>query len=325
MAKKLNDTLVKVINILNDGDYHDGNSIGDALSMSRSAVWKVIKKLQQYGVQIACVKGKGYQLQETLHLLDVNKIKSSLGRQGLTIDVFETIQSTSDYLRAMKSRRVCIAEQQTAGKGRLGRTWHSPFGKNIYLSLLHPFRKDISELAGLSMIVSLAIVKALRQYDMSSELGVKWPNDILYQQHKLAGILVEIQAESHGACHVIIGIGINVNMQDDHKQISKSWTSLRNILGSYIDRNELCAMMINQLQLYLDKFSKMGFSAFMQEWNAVDYLANRAITLKNINEQITGTVAGINHQGHLLLQLADGDVRAIASGDASVLTHQKFK
>ena len=317
MTKIINASLIKVVNILSDGQYHDGNTIGELLQMTRSAVWKTIKKLESYAVRIDSVKGKGYALLEPLQLLELNKIKFHLAND-IDIDIFETVNSTSEYLKTVKSRRVCLAEQQTSGKGRLGRTWHSPFGKNIYMSMLYPFKKDISELAGLSMVVSLAIVKTLQSYGIHDWLGVKWPNDILYQQRKMAGILIEIQAESHGACHAIIGIGMNVNMQDDAKQISQAWTSMRNILGEYVDRNELSARMIDNLILYLDKFSSQGFAAFVEEWEGVDCLADRLITLKNINESISGKVAGINHQGHLLLRLASGEVRAFSSGDTSI-------
>lgn len=314
--------MIKIVNILSDGEYHDGNSMGMALQMTRSAIWKTIKKLASYDIKIDSIKGKGYALLEPLSLLEASKIKNKLKNKKVEINIFESISSTNDYLlahRNKKSIRICLAEQQTQGKGRLNRSWYSPFGKNIYLSCLYPLQKDMSELAGLSLVTSLAMMSVLKNYGLSRQLCVKWPNDIFYENKKLSGSLVEVQAESHGHSYAVIGIGINVNMLDDGKQISQKWTSLREILGESLDRNELCANLLNNLFAYLRKFEEHGFAYFADEWMRVDCLAQKTITLKNIQTKITGKMVGINAQGHLLLQLADGSVRAFSSGDTSIV------
>lgn len=322
MIKKITPSFIKLVNILNDGQYHDGDSLGKKLKMTRSAVWKAMKKLESYHIQIDSVKGKGYAMLESLILLELNKIKPHVTNEKIDISIFESIDSTNEYLKAFKntkSIKICLAEQQTRGKGRLNREWYSPFGKNIYFSCLYPIQKDISELAGLSLVTSLAVLKTLKSYGIKDELFVKWPNDIVYDNKKLSGSLIEVQAESHGFSCVIIGIGINVNMLLDDDQISQSWISLQKIIGQYIDRNELIVLLINTLLAYLEKFVAHGFSSFMEEWVRSDYLSNRTITLKNVNEIIKGTVAGINEQGHLLLTLPNGSVRAFSSGDTTVV------
>lgn len=323
---ELKNKLIKLVNILNDGQYHDGNSLGKALQLTRSAVWKSIKKLQNYGIKIDSIKGKGYLLQEPLLLIDQSEIKNHIA-QNIELTVFETINSTNQYLKQFKyhkNPKICIAEQQTAGKGRFNREWYSPFGKNIYLSCLYPFEKDVSELAGLSLLTSLAVIKTLQDIGIKEHLFVKWSNDIVYDSKKLAGNLIEVQAETHATSHAIIGIGLNVNMlHDQENNISQHWTSVHQILHRYIDRNDLCIRLINHLMMHLKIFETNGFEIFMDEWNNVDYLKNKFISLNIYNEKAVGKVLGINAQGYLLLQLSDGNVRVCSSGEASLIREEK--
>lgn len=321
MAKKIQTNLIKLTNILSDDQCHNGTSIGEALQLTRSAVWKAIKKLQGYGIKIDSIKGKGYLLVEPFSLIDPVEIKTKI-EKNIDLQVFETIDSTNHYLKQFKNNKhikICIAEQQTAGKGRFNREWYSPFGRNIYLSCLYPFQKDVSELAGLSLLTSLAVVKTLNDMGIRNNLFVKWSNDIVFEGKKLAGNLIEVQAETHAGCQAIIGIGLNVNMtQDQENKITQQWASLGAILNNYVNRNGLCVALINNLVLYLKKFEMYGFGSFIEEWDQVDYLRHKSITLKIFNENITGKVLGINQQGYLLLQLADGSVRVCSSGEASV-------
>jgi BirA family transcriptional regulator, biotin operon repressor / biotin---[acetyl-CoA-carboxylase] ligase len=325
--KKLNTNLIKVVNILNDGEYHDGTSIGDKLHMTRSAVWKTIRKLESYEIKLDSVKGKGYALLEPLLLLDVNKIKKQVTFPRINVCAFETVGSTNEYLKTFKNNRsikICLAEQQTKGKGRLNREWFSPFAKNIYMSCLYPFQKDVSELSGLSLVISLAIVKTLKHYGVSQNLGVKWPNDIIYENKKISGSLIEIQAETHGVCHAVIGMGINVNMLNAERgQISQAWTSMQKILNTYIDRNALSASLINNLLEYLHRFESHGLAAFVDEWKKADCLTDQIISVTNINESVEGKVIGINEQGHLMLQLKSGKIRAFSSGDTSIVKNKQ--
>lgn len=322
MVKKLNPKLVRLIDILNDGNFHDGTTLGEQLKISRSAVWKLIQKLENDGVSIQSVKGKGYLLMKPFTLLNAEKIQAAFANFKCEIVVFETIHSTNHYLKSFKhssSIRFCLAEQQTDGKGRLNRQWVSPFGKNIYLSCLYPFRKDVSELSGLSLVMSLAVIKTLKSFGISERLHVKWPNDILYDKKKLSGSLIEIQAETHGCCQAIIGIGINVNMQpEDVQSIMQPWTAMQMILQKEVDRNEVCIRLIGNMLDYLQQFCDQGLSSFMLEWKQADGLLHQSIVLKNINDSIMGKVMGINEQGHLLLQLENGVCRAYSSGDATV-------
>jgi BirA family biotin operon repressor/biotin-[acetyl-CoA-carboxylase] ligase len=166
----------------------------------------------------------------------------------------------------------------------------------------------------------LAIVSALKPFHLNDKLHVKWPNDIVYDEKKLSGSLIEIQAETHGASHAVIGIGVNVNMlEDKESHITQAWTSLRNVAGEYIDRNDVCASLVNHLIQYLQQFEAQGFAPFMEEWMQRDCLMNKLITIQSLNQAIEGRVTGINEQGHLLLTMADGKIRSFSSGDATIV------
>lgn len=322
MQKLLQNNLVKISELLSNQQCHDRNSIGQALNITRTAVWKAINKLKKYQIKINSLKGKGYSMPEPLLLLDYSKIFKHFSADKIDLDILESVSSTNDYLQNVKSNKpikICLAEHQSQGRGRLNREWHSPFGKNIYLSCSYPFHKDVSSLAGLSLVISLALIKTLNQYGIGENLYVKWPNDIFYDGKKLAGILVELHAETHGTCYAIIGIGINVNMSnDENAAITQPWSSLNNILNRYVDRNDLSVQIIKNLLDYLNKFDHHGLSIFVNEWMKADYLMNQKIILRTLSHSIEGVAKGINHQGHLLVKLEDGLIKPFSSGDASV-------
>jgi BirA family biotin operon repressor/biotin-[acetyl-CoA-carboxylase] ligase len=272
------------------------------------------------------LQGKGHKFEAPLILLNAEKIKAKLRYRSVHLDVLESVSSTNDYLKQFVSKNekimVCIAETQTKGRGRLHRSWHSPFGENIYLSMLFPFKKDIGELSGLSLVVGLAVCRAIESaVGIKGDcLKVKWPNDILADRKKLAGILIEIQAEFNGFRQVIIGIGMNVNMEKSSKKnISQLWSSLLKITNKSQNRNNLCAVLINSLIDYLEQFAFGGLSAFRDEWKKRDCLANTTISLRSNKEELQGVCLGINNQGHLLLQTANKGILTLFSGDTTLL------
>ena len=312
----------KLVQILNDGQPHDGDTLGSMLGISRAAIWKMIKKLKEQGVMIASTKGKGYQLATPLFLLDENRIKQNVDPAIIDIICFESITSTNDYLKIAPKKAktrllVCLSEEQTAGRGRLGRQWASPFGSNLYLSCRYSFQQDISELSGLSLVVGIALVTALRAlgfYDIS----LKWPNDLLWQGKKLAGILIEMRAEAHGISEVIIGIGLNVNAAPDVAQTVKPVTSLREIHNKLCDRTELAVQLIRELLIDLILFEAKGWSPFNTQFAQLDYLAGKNIVMQQGNQQVAGVASGVDERGYLLLQDEKGQMRAFSSGEASV-------
>lgn len=317
--KNLPYNLVRTVQILNDGLSHSGDELGQVLAISRAAVWKIIKKLQDYGIEIDSIKGKGYTLKEPLILLDKEQIYQSLSN-GLpvgAIKIFASLNSTNEYFKKHKIKdnqpAVCLAEQQTGGRGRLSRTWHSPFAKNIYFSCRYVFNKDLAELAGLSLVVNLATLCALKKYSPGKNCFVKWPSDIILADKKIAGNLIEIQAEANGSSEAIIGIGINVNMLNSEQNFI--CTSLREVSGEYFNRNPICADLIICLLNYLQRFEQQGFSGFLQEWLANDYLTHKSVSVTHHHQKILGSVQGVNTYGYLLLKLANGEQCTFSAGD----------
>jgi BirA family biotin operon repressor/biotin-[acetyl-CoA-carboxylase] ligase len=320
--KKQNSNLIKIVKILSDMDYHDGDSIGEMLGITRTAVWKYIQKLDNYGIEISSVKSKGYALKEPLTLLDEHNIASNVHNKNIRLEVFETINSTNNYLRDSLYRahnKIALSEHQSHGKGRMDRKWHAPFGQNIYLSYCYCFKKDLSELAGLSMVVCIALIEELQKIIGEERLMAKWPNDVLLRGQKLVGILIEVQAEANGLCYATIGIGINVNMaKAEGIHIPQPWIALKEATGKNLDRNLLSASVINRLNDYLNYFQQEGIEPFLDKWDKVDILRDQEVILLSGEEEIEGVAKGINSQGNLLIEIKEGVVRSFSSGDTSI-------
>ncbi len=313
-------TLYQLTQILNDGAFHDGESVGRKLGLSRTAIWKAISKLEQYGAELERIKKKGYRLKTALSLLDPVRLEQAL---KVKFTLFESIDSTQSALKQRKlldhTPWVYIAEQQTQGRGRLDRTWHSPFGQNLYLTLRYSFQKDMSELTGLSLAVALSMAKAAEVLVPQASFSVKWPNDLVYRHQKLGGCLMEVQAEAHGVSTVWIGIGLNINSDPrevaSHPPISQPWTSLSAILGSPLDRTACLLHLMQVLCEDLKAFEQSGFQGFQARWQACDGLFNQPVILQRASGVLEGIACGINPEGHLQVKDASGALIACASGD----------
>lgn len=252
-------------------------------------------------------------------LLNAECIKSLLSEE-IGITVLETTTSTNDYFKTpprMRSIHCCLAEMQTEGRGRLHRSWHSPFAQNLYLSCYYPFQKALHQLGGLSVVVSLSVLRTLQAFGCSKDTFVKWPNDVLCQGRKISGILIETQGKSE----VTIGIGLNVNLlpEEGAPAISQAWTSLREIAHRPFDRNQVAGVLLQYLLKDLRRFEQEGLEVFLAEWQAADALRGRSVRLQAAHEQIRGEVLGIDAGGRLCLRLPDGSAQAFSAGEVSIL------
>ncbi len=257
-------------------------------------------------------------------LLNAEKILSTLRHSSIDLHILNEIDSTNNYLKTLIGKNekitICLAETQTQGKGQLDRHWYSPFGENIYLSMLYPVERPMHKLGGLSLVAGLSICHSLKSaLDLkNAELNIKWPNDIFINRKKLGGILIEIQRKSPTHYDIIIGIGININMLETPQEvISQDWSSLLKITGQYIDRNIICTLIINTLIDYLDRFLSNTLTDFLEEWQSHDLLAGKAISLISHNKEFQGICAGINKQGELLLKTKNTETLAFSSGHIS--------
>lgn len=314
--------MLTLLKLLKDGKFHSGQDLGAALGISRSAVWKQLQQLQaELNLPIHKVRGRGYQLAAPVELLDAELIKAAASPAlRWPVTVLEDIDSTNaEALRLLDQGRqapyLLLAERQTAGRGRRGRTWVSPFGENLYYSLLLRIEGGMRQVEGLSLVVGLAVVHTLRELGIT-KAGLKWPNDVLAEQRKLAGILLELVGDPADVCHVVIGIGINVNMQAAD-EVDQQWTSMRLESGIAVDRNRLAALLSGKLLAYLDRHQREGFAAIQAEWEQSHLWQGRAVTLIAGAKQIEGKVLGIDRQGALRLEV-QGREQVYSGGELSL-------
>lgn len=325
---RLSDNKKQLLKLLADHRFCSGTYLAGQLNMSRSAVWKLINSLILLGIDIKAVKGKGYRLVMPLELIDKPAIFQQLTTQSIQLitdfQVHDEIESTNSHLLTLAHQQgdasgvICLSEKQTAGKGRRGRTWVSPFGCNLYLSLLWKFDIAIAELSGLSLSVGVAVIKALEQQGIH-DVGLKWPNDIYWQQKKLGGILVEVTGDQGGPCSAVIGLGLNVLLsQQEGQGIEQDWVDLATIMkGKKVSRNALLASIIEQLLALVSNYNAMVFKTYRDAWVGYDCMRGRAVDLFIGHEQVTGVVQGINEQGLLSLELPTGEIKYYASGEVS--------
>jgi BirA family biotin operon repressor/biotin-[acetyl-CoA-carboxylase] ligase len=311
--------MLTLLNLLKDGRFHSGQDLGAALGISRSAVWKQLQHLEaELGLSIHKVRGRGYQLATPLMLLDPLKIAEMA--PGWPVAVFDSIDSTNaEGLRAIGQGRsapfLVLAERQVSGRGRRGRKWVSPFADNLYYSLVLRIDGGMRQLEGLSLVVGLAVMHTLRKVGVAGA-GLKWPNDVLVGNKKIAGILLELVGDPADVCHVVLGIGINVNMQAA-KEVDQQWTSVRLESGQVCDRNALAVQLSEQLQAYIQRHQDRGFSALQAEWQEGHLWQGRSVSLIAGTNQIDGVVIGIDNQGALRLQV-DGVEKLFSGGELSL-------
>lgn len=316
-------SLRELIEVLADGSFHSGTELGTRLGLSRAAVWKKIEALREMGLYVYSVKGRGYRLSQPIELLrdsEVSRHISASARrclQGLTIHW--ELDSTNHYLMervgSLPAGQICLAERQTAGRGRRGREWVSPFGSNLYLSILWRFDKGAAALSGLSLALGVAVIRALEAVGVWGA-QLKWPNDILWKGRKLAGILVEMVGESEGPCHVVLGVGINLNMpRHAEAGIDQPWADVAELAP--VGRNQLAGALASAIVDSLAMFDRQGLKGFTEAWHTYHAHGGALVRLHMGGRTVDGTALGIDETGALLLEVG-GEVRRYASGEISL-------
>ncbi|MCP1509140.1 BirA family biotin operon repressor/biotin-[acetyl-CoA-carboxylase] ligase [Pseudomonas marginalis] len=313
--------MLTLLKLLKDGRFHSGEALGAALGVSRSAVWKQLQHLEaELNLPIHKVRGRGYQLASPLVFLNAEDIALKAPSLAWPVHISDSIDSTNaEALRLVDAGCAApflvLAEQQTAGRGRRGRKWVSPFAQNVYYSLVLRVEGGLRQLEGLSLVVGLAVMQALRESGVQGA-ALKWPNDVLVGQKKIAGILLELVGDPADICHVVLGIGINVNMQKA-TAVDQQWTSVQLETGLPVDRNLLVAQLGLQLQNYLQRHTASGFAALQEEWEQNHLWQGRAVSLIAGVNRIDGVVLGVDRQGALRLNV-DGVEKIYSGGELSL-------
>lgn len=317
-----------ILRLLSDGEFHSGVTIARDLDVSRTSVSTALHGLNEAGLAVHRVQGRGYRLLDPVQWLERDTILKHLGMEAKNfhLEVLDTTQSTNNLLlqkAAMEENsgstntsaiRVIATEFQTNGRGRRGQQWHSGLGDSLTFSLLWQFQKGTSFLSGLSLAIGIAIIRALESSGIK-DVALKWPNDVMSCYRKLAGILIELRGDALGPTFAVIGVGMNLKLSNNIKSnIDQSATDLFSVTGKIPDRNKLMAGLLTQLAMVLRKFENQGFKPFRHEWTHHHGFQNKPVTLHLPDGLIEkGVVQGVANDGSLLLQTLAG-TRCFSSG-----------
>lgn len=312
--------MLKLLALLKDGQFHSGEALGAVLGVSRSAVWKQLQLLEsELDLTVFKVRGRGYRLAAPLLLLEASELAHAGGTEQWPVLIYDEVDSTNaEALRLVSAGRpapfVVVAERQSAGRGRRGRAWSSPYAQNLYYSLVLRIDGGMRQLEGMSLVVGLAVREALASLGISNA-GLKWPNDVLVAGRKISGILLELVGDPVDVCHVVIGVGINANMRDS--EIDQAWTSVCLESGQMVDRNLLAARLGESLSKYLARHRAEGFSGLQAEWEQAHLWQDRPVSLIAGANIINGTALGVDRQGALRLCI-DGVEKSFSGGELSL-------
>jgi BirA family transcriptional regulator, biotin operon repressor / biotin---[acetyl-CoA-carboxylase] ligase len=325
-------SIYSILDLLARCEYISGEDLGESLSISRAGVWKYIKKIEQLGINVESIKGKGYRLTHGLSLLKAEKIVALLDsvtqKNIKSLDVYPVIASTNSFLLDQQNiqGRVCLAELQTSGRGRRGRQWVSPFARNIYLSIGWRFESGIAAVQGLSLAVGVAITNALKKFQLDG-VYLKWPNDVVIKSadhlgyKKLAGILIELRGDVSGDCELIIGVGLNYDM-DAGQLIDQPWIDIKQIVaGKNLDlpsRNELAAEMVDRIVALLLDYEQKTFSFYREPWEVLNIHNQQHVSVALGSELIEGKFSGLNDEGALILCKSSGENIVFNGGEISI-------
>jgi BirA family biotin operon repressor/biotin-[acetyl-CoA-carboxylase] ligase len=325
----------ELVALLADGEVHSGAAIARIMDCSRTTVWKQFRQLQNLGLEISAMPGRGYRLIRPIELLDrsllLEYVSPGVAATLEALEVFGVIDSTSERLRSAAApgperMSVVLAEYQTGGRGRRGRRWLSPYGSGLCLSVSWCFSVVPPALSALSLAAGVAIHRALAVFE-PADLGLKWPNDIIAGRRKLGGLLVDVEGESQGPIKVVIGVGINIDVSEglDNElanEVGLPPAGLRELISSGdVSRNTVAASVINELHAVLVEFSRSGFETFVDEWQRYDSLRGEPVSVRIGARTHDGIASGIAADGTLLLE-ANGETMSVLSGDVSLRAQQ---
>ncbi|HWK73938.1 MAG TPA: biotin--[acetyl-CoA-carboxylase] ligase [Povalibacter sp.] len=321
----------RLLALLANGAFHSGERLAKRLRISRGGVWKLVRTLRGLGIEIESVARQGYRLPRAVDLLTKEALLDAMSpaAQSLLdrVDVLLSVDSTNRHVYdnldlAPGHAQLCIAELQNAGRGRRGRTWVAPFGSGICMSIGWQFQEAPPTFSALSLAVGVAVVKALRRFGAEG-VGLKWPNDLIWQGRKLGGILIEMRGESGGPSQVVIGIGLNTLMSSTVRlalaeQQAALIADVHEILRDRAPtRSALAGAVTEEIIELLQVFATRGFEPFVDEWRQLDTLAHAPVKVINGAETIVGTAQGVEVDGALLVDV-DGQLRRFVSGEVSL-------
>jgi BirA family biotin operon repressor/biotin-[acetyl-CoA-carboxylase] ligase len=300
--------------------------MGAALGVSRAAINKTVKSLQVMGLDIHCVTGKGYKIvspQVPLSRKIISENLKKIDTKAENIHVLDEVNSTNAYLLQLAQTQsvaghVCLSESQPQGRGRRGREWLAPAYRNIIMSIAWQFQSGPAALGGLSLVAGVAVANSLSDLGVG-QVKLKWPNDIILENKKLGGLLIEMQGESSGPCLVVLGVGINVDMGViSDGEINQPWTDIKKATNIECDRNLLAATLVKNLSTSFEKFERKGFAAFRDQWLLLHAYSGRDVKVIQGETEHFGKISNIGDNGALYLRDENGREQHFFSGEVSL-------
>ncbi|WP_347549875.1 biotin--[acetyl-CoA-carboxylase] ligase [Pseudalkalibacillus hwajinpoensis] len=306
-------------------NYVSGQMISETLSVSRTAIWKHVSELRKNGYEVEAVQKKGYRIVSRPDMLSKEEIGLRLTTEflGKTVHTYPSVESTQYIAHDLAHRgtpdgTIIVADEQTAGKGRLGRSWHSPRGSGIWTSIILRPKLPPQRAPQFTLIAAVSVVHAIRK-QTGLEAEIKWPNDILIDGKKVVGILTELQAESDQIKSIIIGMGINVNAgSEDFPSDLNQATSLKVESGQNVNRSALLAAILNEFETLYEEYLTNGFRMIKLLWESYAVSLGRKIKARTLNGVIEGLAKGITDEGVLLLEDVQGRIHHIYSADIEI-------
>jgi BirA family biotin operon repressor/biotin-[acetyl-CoA-carboxylase] ligase len=313
-----------LLRALADGEFHSGQLLAQRFNVSRASVHNALQGIEQYGLTLYSVRGRGYRLVEPPQWLDAERIRGALRTpEVFHLNVFDSGASSNSALLQSAAQgapggTVLALEWQSAGRGRMGRIWHSGLGNALTFSLLWRFECGIAALSGLSLAVGIAMMRVLRELGVK-EVGLKWPNDVVDGQGKLAGILIEAQGDMLGPSAVVIGIGLNLRLPEMvAQQIGQPVSDLARVMAVMPERNRLLALLLQALADVLAEFTQRGFVGLRDEWERYHLYQGRKVCMSLPDgSRPVGIVRGVTDDGALRVETQHG-VQVFNAGEISL-------
>ena len=306
-------------------EYVSGQELCERFGVSRTAVWKAIGQLKKEGYHIEAVQNRGYLLIEGSELFGQHELESRMdtGWAGHPVVYYDTLGSTNlqaklDAENGAAQGTLVVADMQTAGRGRRGRSWSSPPGTNIYYTLILKPKIEPDKASMLTPVMGLAVAEGIRR-TCGLDAMIKWPNDIVIGGKKVCGMLAEMSVEQDFIHYVVIGVGINVGQQDFPEEIAATATSLTRECGTKVPRGELIVMVMKAFEEYYDIFLKSGnLSGLTGTYNSLLVNYGRQVRVLDPKGEFDGIARGINELGELLVERENGSVENVYAGEVSV-------
>lgn len=305
-------------------EFVSGELICRNLGISRTAVWKHVQTLRAQGYDIAALPHAGYQLLKAPDRLYPEEIYYGLKTDfvGRRVYYYERTTSTNEIARDLadcgsSNGLLVVAEEQTGGRGRLGRGWFSPYGKGIWCSVVLYPPVNPANAPPLTMLSAVAVARAIREVT-GIEAGIKWPNDLLLEDKKVCGILAEMNAEMERVNYLIIGMGINVNIEDFPEEIRDMATSLKIHTGRHVSRVELLQAVLKEMEQFYKIWLEYGFGPIRKAWKEMCIMLHRRVRVNGMKDIVEGWAEDVDENGNLVLRLADGSLRRLVAGEVSL-------